>query len=132
MPQSRRGSKQAMRVGTDITEVGRISELMGRHPEFRSTVFTPQEITYCESKRRKYEHYAARFSVKESVMKAVGRGWLQGLEWTDIEVARRGSGEPSIAARGSLQAAMQQVGISRFAVSLSHCSTHATAVVIAL
>ncbi len=121
-----------MLVGTDITEVGRIRELMDRHPEFGSTVFTPQEITYCESKRHKYEHYAARFSVKESVMKAVGRGWLQGLEWTDIEVARRASGEPSIAARGSLLGAMQQAGISRFAVSLSHCSTHATAVVIAL
>ena len=121
-----------MRVGTDITEVGRIRELMNRHPEFRARVFTAQEIDYCESKRRTFEHYAARFSVKESVMKAVGRGWLQGLEWADIEVMRRGSGEPFIAAGGSLQAAMQELGISRFVVSLSHCSTHAMAVVIAL
>ncbi len=66
-------------------------------------MFTPQEIDYCESKRRMYEHYAARFAVKESVMKAVGKGWLQGLEWTDIELARRASGEPSIAAHGSLR-----------------------------
>ena len=121
-----------MRVGTDITEVSRISELMGRHPEFGATVFTPREIAYCESKRHTFEHYAARFALKESVMKAVGRGWLQGLEWTDIEVARHGSGEPFIEAHGTLRAAMQQLGISSFAVSLSHCRTHATAVVIAL
>ena len=121
-----------MRIGTDITEVCRIRELMNRRPEFRPTVFTPREIDYCESKRRTFEHYAARFSAKESVMKAMGRGWLQGLEWTDIEIARRASGEPFIVAGSSLQAAMQQLGLSRFVVSLSHCSTHATAVVIAL
>lgn len=121
-----------MRVGTDITEVSRIRELMGRHAGFRATVFTPQEIDYCESKRHSFEHYAARFAVKESVMKAVGRGWLQGLEWTDIEVVRRASGEPAIAAHGSLLAAMQQLGIGAFAVSLSHCRSHATAVVIAV
>jgi holo-[acyl-carrier protein] synthase len=121
-----------MRVGTDITEVRRICELMGRHPEFGPTVFTPREITYCESKRHSFEHYAARFAVKESVMKAVGRGWLQGLEWTDIEVARHGSGEPYIEAHGTLRAAMQKLGIGSFAVSLSHCRTHATAVVIAV
>ena len=121
-----------MRVGTDITEVRRISELMGRHPEFGPTVFTPREIAYCESKRHSFEHYAARFAVKESVMKAVGRGWLQGLEWTDIEVVRHGSGEPFIEAHATLRAAMQQLGIGAFAVSLSHCRTHATAVVIAL
>lgn len=121
-----------MRVGTDITEVRRICELMDRHPEFGPAVFTSRERAYCESKRHACEHYAARFAVKESVMKAVGRGWLQGIEWTDIEVARRGSGEPFIEARGSLLAAMQLLGIGGFAVSLSHCKTHATAVVIAL
>jgi holo-[acyl-carrier protein] synthase len=121
-----------MRVGTDITEVRRIRELMERHAQFRSTVFTAQEIGYCESMRHSWEHYAARFAVKESVMKAVGRGWLQGLEWTDIEVVRRASGEPAIAAHGSLREAMQQLGIGAFAVSLSHCRSHATAVVIAV
>lgn len=121
-----------MRVGTDITEVGRIQELMERHPEFAATVFTPAEIAYCDGRRHAGQHYAARFAVKESVMKAVGRGWLQGLEWTDIEVCRRASGRPYIQARGSLRAAMQQLGIGGFAVSLSHCRTHATAVVIAV
>jgi holo-[acyl-carrier protein] synthase len=121
-----------MRVGTDITEVRRIRELMGRHPEFGATVFTPREIAYCQGKRYAYEHFAARFAVKESVMKAVGRGWLQGLEWTDIEVGRHGSGEPFIEAHATLRALMQQLGIGSFAVSLSHCRTHATSVVIAV
>lgn len=121
-----------MRVGTDITEVARIRELMERHPEFKETVFTSHEIAYCERKRRKYEHYAARFAAKESVMKAVGRGWLQGLAWTDIEVSNLSSGEPAITAGDTLASAMQGLGIRAFAVSLSHCRSHATAVVMAL
>ena len=120
-----------MRVGTDITQVSRIRELMQRHPEFGPAVFTPGEIAYCRGRRRAHEHYAARFAAKESVMKAVGRGWLQGLEWTDIEIGRAASGEPCIQAHGSLVERMRQLGIERFAVSLSHCETHATAVVIA-
>lgn len=121
-----------MRVGTDIVQVGRIRELMGRHPQFRDTVFTPQESAYCEGRRRIWEHFAARFAAKESVMKAVGRGWLQGLEWTDIEVARTASGEPSIRAHATLEQRMRELGIGSFRVSMSHCASFATAVVIAL
>jgi holo-[acyl-carrier protein] synthase len=121
-----------MRLGTDIVEVGRIGELMQRHGQFKATVFTAAEIAYCESRRRASEHYAARFAVKESVMKALGRGWLQGIEWTDIELGRADSGEPFIEVRGSAAAAMRQLGIASFSVSLSHCTQYATAVVVAL
>jgi len=121
-----------MRVGTDITEIGRIRQVMEAHPDFVTTVFTRQEIEYCRKKRHAYQHFAARFAAKESVMKAVGRGWLQGLEWTDIEVRTLPSGEPAIAARGSLTKAMQEKGIVSFAVSLSHCRAYAVATVIAL
>ncbi len=121
-----------MRVGTDITEVGRIRELMARHPEFRSAVFTPQEIGYCESKRRTFEHYAARFAAKESVMKAIGKGWLQGIQWTDIEVKTLSSGEPAIAAHGTLIQAMDEKKITSFSVSLSHCKAYALATVVAI
>lgn len=120
-----------MTIGTDIAEVGRIRSLILQHPQFIPTVFTEQEVAYCEAKRNKYQHYAARFAAKESIMKAVGRGWLQGLEWKDIEVFTLPSGEPGIKAHGTLRKVMEEKGIRSFAASLSHCREYAIAMVIA-
>lgn len=120
-----------MSIGTDITDVGRIRHLVQEHPQFLATVFTEGEIAYCLSKRNRYEHLAARFAAKESVMKAIGKGWLQGIAWTDIEVVTRPSGKPEIRPHGTLLRAMEEQGISGFDVSLSHCRQYAIAVVIA-
>jgi len=120
-----------MSIGTDITEVGRIQRLMEQHPQFLTTVFTDAEIAYCRTKRNRYQHFAARFAAKESVMKAIGKGWLQGIAWTDIEVVSRPSGKPEIRPHATLLEAMRAQGIAGFDVSLSHCRHYATAVVCA-
>lgn len=118
-----------MSIGTDITEVERIQRLMERHPQFLTTVFTDAEIAYCQTKRNRYQHFAARFAAKESVMKAIGKGWLQGIAWTDIEVVSRPSGKPEIRPRATLLEVMRAQGIAGFDVSLSHCRQYAVAVV---
>ena len=60
-----------IRQGIDITSVRRMKEAIGRHGRrFLDRIFTPGEQAYCESKRMKYEHYAARFAAKEAAMKA--------------------------------------------------------------
>jgi len=120
-----------MSIGTDITDVERIRSLARKHPQFLTTVFTEGEIAYCQRKRNTYEHLAARFAAKESVMKVIGRGWLQGIDWTDIEVVSLPSGKPEIRPHGSLLRAMREQGIAGFDVSLSHCRQYAIAVVIA-
>jgi holo-[acyl-carrier protein] synthase len=120
-----------MTIGTDITEVTRIKKLLTAHGDFISRVFTEQEIAYCQRKKNKYQHFAARFAAKESVMKAIGRGWLQGINWTDIEVVNLPSGEPRINARGALKKLMKQKKITSFTVSLSHAKEYAIAMVIA-
>ncbi|MEI6125291.1 MAG: holo-ACP synthase [Pseudomonadota bacterium] len=121
-----------MTVGTDITEVERIQKIITAHPEFISTVFTGGEIAYCQRKKNKYQHFAARFAAKESVMKAIGKGWLQGIQWTDIEVETLSSGEPAIKAHGTLLRAMEEKKITSLAVSLSHCRAYALAFVVAV
>jgi len=118
-----------MSIGTDITEVERLQRLMEEHPQFAPTVFTQDEIAYCRRKRNRYQHFAARFAAKESVMKAIGRGWLQGIAWTDIEVVALPSGKPAIRPHASLVQAMREQGIAAFEVSLSHCHHYAVAVV---
>ena len=122
-------------VGIDMVEVKRIKKALedqriGRR--FRDRVFTAEEIRYCERKTRgKYESYAGRFAAKEAVMKALGRGWGSRVRWVDIEVARARSGKPDIVLHQRTAELAAELGIRRWALSISHTAEHGLAYVIA-
>ncbi|MCL2063786.1 MAG: holo-ACP synthase [Candidatus Cloacimonetes bacterium] len=82
--------------GIDIIEVSRIREAIKKTVGFREKVFTENEIAYCETKKEKYQSYAARFAVKEAFMKALGTGFSKGASWKDIEVLNNPDGKPYI------------------------------------
>ena len=103
-----------------------------RCQRFRARVFTAKEIAYCEQKQRgKYESYAGRFAAKEAVMKALGRGWGARVRWLDIEVIRGRSGKPDIALHGKTAELAAELGIRRWALSITHTKGHGLAFVIA-
>jgi len=122
-------------VGVDLAEVERIRKALedpriGRR--FRDRVFTPAEIQYCEKKRRgRYESYAGRFAAKEAVMKALGRGWGAKVGWLDIEVARARSGKPEIVLHDKTARLAEELGIRRWALSITHTAEHGLAYVVA-
>jgi holo-[acyl-carrier protein] synthase len=122
-------------TGVDLAEVDRIQAALedpriGRR--FRDRVFTEKEIAYCEQKRRgKYESYAGRFAAKEAVMKALGRGWGAQVRWVDIEVVRARSGKPDIALHNKTARLADELGIRRWALSITHTKEHGLAYVIA-
>ena len=62
-------------TGVDIIEVDRIKEAILENGEkFLYTVYTENEIEYCEkadNKNVKYQRYAARFAAKEAIYKAI-------------------------------------------------------------
>jgi len=122
-------------TGVDLAEVDRIQVALehrrtGRR--FRDRVFTEKEIAYCEKKRRgKYESYAGRFAAKEAVMKALGRGWGAKVRWLDIEVARARSGKPDIILHDKTAKLAEEMGIRRWALSITHTKQHGLAFVIA-
>jgi holo-[acyl-carrier protein] synthase len=117
-------------IGTDIIEVERIQKVMERDIGFRDKIFTPGEIEYCETKKFKYQNYAARFSVKESFLKAIGTGWRFGIRFADIEVYHDELGKPFINVYGKAKELISDLSISKIHVSLSHLKEMATAVVI--
>jgi holo-[acyl-carrier protein] synthase len=122
-------------TGVDLAEVDRIQAAL-EHPRtglrFRNRVFTEKEIAYCEKKRRgKYESYAGRFAAKEAVMKALGRGWGVKVRWLDIEVARARSGKPDIVLHDKTAKLAAELGIRRWALSITHTKQHGLAFVIA-
>jgi holo-[acyl-carrier protein] synthase len=117
-------------IGTDIIETSRIQAVMERDLGFKDKIFSPGEISYCESKRNKYQHYAARFSAKEAFMKALGTGWRDGIRFVEIEVIHDPLGKPMIALSGRAREIADRQSLSAFHVTLSHIKDIATATVI--
>lgn len=122
-------------TGVDLAEVPRIQAAL-EDPRigarFRARVFTESEIAYCEKKQRgKFESYAGRFAAKEAVMKALGRGWGAKVRWLDIEVVRARSGKPDIALHDKTARLAADLGIRRWALSITHTKEHGLAFVVA-
>ena len=117
-------------IGTDIIEVSRIHAVMEKDIGFREKIFTSGEIAYCETKKHKFENYAARFSAKEAFMKAIGTGWRFGIRFADIDVYHDEFGKPLIRLHGKAEELAKIEGISKIHVSLSHVKEIATAVVV--
>jgi holo-[acyl-carrier protein] synthase len=118
-------------IGIDITEVGRIREVLLRTPRFAERVFTAAERAYCDSRGAvAAQHYAARFAAKEAALKALQTGWRGGITWQDIEIASRESGAPFLIFRGQVQELFQKSGATAAHLSLSHTSEHAIAEVL--
>ncbi|MES1224457.1 MAG: holo-ACP synthase [Bacteroidota bacterium] len=117
-------------IGTDIIEVERIAEKIGKEQGFRELVFSAAEIMYCESKTHKYQHYAACFAAKEAFFKAIGTGWTEGTAFNEIEITHDEKGKPLLKLIGTTAVTLQQKGIGSISVSLAHIKAMATAVVI--
>jgi holo-[acyl-carrier protein] synthase len=117
-------------VGIDLCEVGRMRRVLARTPGFADRVFTEDEQAYCR-RRDPVERFAARFAAKEAVLKAMGVG-LGACAFREIEVVRAESGAPSLALHGAAADLAAARGIARWHVSLTHTSTVAEALVIAV
>jgi holo-[acyl-carrier protein] synthase len=118
-------------IGIDIIEIERVERLLSRHADRLDRVFTASEIAYCASRRKPGESYAARFAVKEAVLKAIGIGWRGGVAWTDVETVLDPLGAPSVVLRGETLQRSRDRGIVDFRVSISHSQENAVALVVA-
>ncbi len=119
--------------GIDIVETSRIARMMDDHADrFMLRVFTEAERSYSADRRRMIEHLAGRFAAKEAVLKALGTGWGRGILWTDVEVVRQDSGQPTVLLHGRCLEVATEQGVTRWMLSISHISTHATASAIAI
>jgi holo-[acyl-carrier protein] synthase len=120
-------------IGVDVIEVARIRAAL-ENPRtgerFRARVFTEGEVAYCSRRHNAHESYAARFAAKEATMKALGRGFGQGIAWREIEITRN-DGAPAVRLSGGAQARAEVLSVRNIHVSLSHAADLAIAYVIA-
>ena len=116
-------------VGIDIVDVSRMEKRIEK-AAFIHLVFTETEINYCQSKKHKAQHFAARFAAKEAYMKAVGLGWTNDTDFKEIETINDQDGKPEIVLSNQTLAYFRDHDFKQVLVSLSHTTTLATAIVI--
>ena len=115
-------------IGTDIVECLRIANMIEKHQDlFLQRVYTPGEIQYCAGRKSATQHFAGRWAAKEAILKAIGTGWSNGIQWTDIEICNQMGGKPFVCLAGAALHVSQSRGISEILISVSHCRLFATA-----
>ena len=117
-------------IGIDIIEIHRMRAAID-NPAFVRRIFTPAEISYCQSRGRQgAASFAARFAAKEAVMKALGTGLAGGGTWLEIETLPDGMGKPELTLSGSFGSLAESLGVSCIHVSLTHAQDYAAAQVL--
>lgn len=116
----------------DIVDVARIARLLGEQPEIADRLYTARELAYCQGRRRRHEHLAARFAAKEAVLKAFGTGLGQRMRWTDVEIVNEAWGRPRVCLHGEVAAWARRRGLTDLDVSLAHTADLAIAQAVAV
>lgn len=118
-----------IKTGIDIIEVERIRNSIEKLGEkFLKEEYTDAEIEYCQNtKMMMYQHYAARFAVKEATFKAI---WnildaKNSITWKNVETINDTNGKPHIKFVNVDEKILQK--IESIDVSISHIEKLAVA-----
>ncbi len=126
------GARMILVHGVDLIEISRVKQMLEEHGDsFADRCFTDSEqsVSNVSSDDTRYQRYAARFAAKEAVMKALGTGWGNGVGWKDISVESV-DGPPILKLSGGAERKADELGVTQWALSLSHTHTHAIASVV--
>ena len=120
-------------TGVDLGESSSIEQTLARHGDrLLARVFTQTEVLYC---RGRPPELAARFAAKEAVSKALGVGMRMmsrdGIDWHDAEIVGDMRGKPLVRLHGRAAERADELGLTEWAVSLSHTREYAVAFVVA-
>ena len=119
--------------GIDVIDINRFSVLLGEmSAPFLNRYFTNDELESAKSSPSPLEKLAGKFAIKESVLKALGVGWGNGISFVDVEVFNLSSGAPRIRLYRKLAEIECEQKIDGWLVSCSHTGTIAMASVIAV
>ena len=117
-------------TGIDLIEVERAKALVDKGEKAKERFFHPTEIAYCDAQKNYAESYAARFTAKEALFKALGTGWRGGMSFAEIEIRNDEQGKPEMFLHGETLKKANEMGVKNIHVSLSHLKDIATAFVV--
>ena len=81
-------------IGVDIVKNKRI-RLSIKNKKFISRIFDKQEILDSEKTLNKISFLSKRFAAKEALVKAIGTGFRDGLNFKDIKIVNNKHGKPN-------------------------------------
>ena len=80
-------------IGVDIVENKRFKSLIN-NKKFLIRTFGKNEILNSKNINNKTNYFSKRFAAKEALVKAIGTGFRNGLNFQDIQVANNNQGKP--------------------------------------
>lgn len=114
--------------GIDLVDIERIADVLARHPQrFLTRHYTSRERAECGTDLARL---ASRWAAKEAAVKALGTG-IGPVGWHEVEIVCEPTGAPVLHLHGRARERADRLGLTEWAVSLSHTDAHATAVVVA-
>jgi holo-[acyl-carrier protein] synthase len=114
-------------IGVDLVEISALQDKMSAEERVASRMFTAAEREYCLSLANPYRHFAGTAAAKEAVMKALGTGWTDEVDWLDISIGRADSGRPAVVLSGGALAAANLLNVRNCLISISHDGAYAVA-----
>ena len=122
------GESHLILNGIDIIEINRIKSVLKKYPDkFLNRIYTKNELDFCKNKPHRL---AARFAVKEAVMKTLGTG-TKGVGWKDIETIRKPGQRPLVKLHNRALSKSKKLGIKNISISISHSKEYAIAFAVA-
>ena len=80
-------------IGIDIVQNKRIKSLV-KNKAFISRTFGKKELTLSKKTLNKINYFSKRFAAKEAFAKAIGTGFRNNLNFSDIEILNDNLGKP--------------------------------------
>lgn len=106
-------------IGIDILEVKRVEKLI-ENLEDAKKLFFSEELSYAFSNHSTAIHLTGCFCAKESVVKALGGGFIR-----EVKVLHYENGKPYVELFGKTK---ELLGNKKIEISISHTAEHATAI----
>ena len=121
-------------TGADVLEKQRIERLFYSYgKKFVRRILTDKEIKELDKKNndiKKISYLSNNFACKEALSKALGLGVSEGITYKDLEILRDKKGAPKINLSERANNKAQNLGFSKFFVSISDTQKLTFAIVV--
>ncbi len=122
-------------LGTDIVDIARIEQSLGRSPALLKRVLTADEQLIFLRLEQQHpanaaRYFAKRFAAKEAAAKALGTGIGRGVSFQHFSVSNNTDGAPQLALSGYAAELAAKLGVTQVWLSITDEQAYAAATVI--
>lgn len=118
-------------IGTDIVDINRMQANLEKiGSRFAQKILSPNEYQEFLTVNKPAHFLAKRFAVKEALLKALGKGFRDGLGFNDIEVAHDEYGKPLLVCYAGVQTLLEKLEVESTHLTIADEKDYAVAFVV--